>query len=93
MQMAPPTAENVERSVKSMKRGKAVGPDGISAEVLKSGGFAIVIQITSLLQRIWQYCYWPIQWRGGRLCELLRKATSVTLIIIEACSLAIILQK
>ena len=52
---------------------KAVGPDGINAEVLRAGGEAMVIALQSLMAKIWFTEHWPQQWRGGKIKELHKK--------------------
>jgi hypothetical protein len=51
----------------------AVGPDDISAELFKAGGSSCASQLWELINKIWEFAYWPFEWRGGRLCEVFKK--------------------
>ena len=50
----PPSLEEVQDAIRTMKNNKAAGPDGISAEVLKEGGLVLLEHIHSLLLKIWE---------------------------------------
>ena len=50
----PPSLEEVQDAIRTMKNNKATGPDGIPAEVLKEGGPVLLEHIHSLLLKIWE---------------------------------------
>ena len=74
-QLPPPKAERIDQALLSLPRSKAVGPDQISAELLRAGGSAVVAKLRDLLVRVWWLAYWPFDWRGGRLQELPKKGS------------------
>ena len=48
-----PSLIEVEKALKALKNGKAPGPDGIPAEVLKHGGSGLIKRLHELIQKIW----------------------------------------
>ena len=51
----PPSLEEVQDAIRTMKNNKATGPDGIPAEgILKKGGPVLLEHIHSLLLKIWE---------------------------------------
>ena len=65
-----PPPERVATAVQHLPSNKALGPDLVSSELLRAAGPACVAKIHELLQKVWDYAYWPVAWRGGRLQEL-----------------------
>ena len=70
----PPSIARVERAVCKLKRDKAVGPDLIPAELLKTAGAPLIHIFHCLFAAIYDQVYVPLMWRGGRLVELHKKA-------------------
>ena len=60
-----PDVARVRQAINDLHRGKAVGFDGIIAEVLHAGGDACALKLWELLKKIWHFSYWPLDWRGG----------------------------
>ena len=48
-----PTHHEVNLAIMSLKSGKATGPDGIPAEVLKHGGPGLAQRLHNFIQSIW----------------------------------------
>ena len=59
------TLEEVEKAIKSIKNGKAPGPDQIHGEFLKYGGVPMIRALFYLFNAIWLMEKWPQEWRGG----------------------------
>ena len=68
-----PSVELLSKVVRKLRLNKAVGPDGIPAEILRVGGEAFIAKLQDLLRWIWEKAYVPIAWRGGRIVELAKK--------------------
>ena len=49
----PPSKEEIQKIIKDLARGKATGPDQISAEVLQAGGQTALEMTHSLISHIW----------------------------------------
>ena len=56
-----------------MKRGKASGPDGIPAEVIKAGGSQLTEQLFLLIQRFWTEEQIPADLRDALIVTLFKK--------------------
>ena len=76
-QLAHPSSERVEKAISKLPNDKSLGPDGIPAEILKLGQGALAAKLFEIIRRIWSTAYWPLQWRGGRLKELLKKGSKL----------------
>ena len=50
----PILREEVEAAVKSLKKGKSAGVDGIPAELLQQGGEAMVNALLIICNKIWR---------------------------------------
>ena len=55
---------------------KAVGNDGIPAEIIRIGGDVLLDMYYDIICIIWHFAFVPTQWRGGRICELLKKGST-----------------
>ena len=71
-----PSVQSVEKAIWELPSGKAVGPDRISAELLKIALAPCSVFLHGLLQKVWSYAYWPLDWRSGRLQELHKKGST-----------------
>lgn len=59
-----PSCDRTSRGIAKLKSGKAVGPDGISAEVINAGGEPFVTKFNELSNKIWRYILAPrLAWR------------------------------
>ena len=55
----PILQEEVEASVKSLKKGKSAGVDSIPSELVQAGGEAMIDKLLAICNRIWQTGEWP----------------------------------
>ena len=72
-----PSFERTFELLQRMPDGKGVGTDGIPGELIKAGGHILANSYWKLSCHAWRKCYVPLQWRGGRLCELFKKGDSL----------------
>ena len=63
----PPTKAEVSKAIKSLKSGKAAGPDGIPPEALKADVQTSTEMIHPLLMKIWETEQIPEEWKKGDL--------------------------
>ena len=61
----PPTEDEVQQAMRSLKNGKAPGVCNISAEMMKSSGPAGVAWLTSIFKAAWNTGQLPDDWRKG----------------------------
>ena len=66
------TLEEVESAIKKLKKGKAVGVDGIFNEVFKFGGDQTTIYLWKLFQKIFASEAFPEQWSKGLIFPLFK---------------------
>ena len=69
----PPSLEEVQDTIRTMKNNKAAGPDGIPAEVLKEGGSVLLEHIHPLLLNIWEKEEIPAQLKDALVISLFKK--------------------
>jgi hypothetical protein len=69
----PPTKAEIEKAIKSLKNGKAAGPDGIPPEALKADAAATAEMLHPLLLKIWEQEQVPADWKLGYLVKLPKK--------------------
>ena len=67
-----PTVLQVYECLMSLANGKAVGQDGIIAEVLKAGGWQCAYIIHGIISNIAKHKYVPVNWKGGRIATLFK---------------------
>ena len=65
--------EEVESAVMRLRNGKAAGEDRIQAELLKSGGSAVIDWLTELLQEVWRTRQVSQEWKDSTLVPLHKK--------------------
>ncbi|XP_073670704.1 uncharacterized protein [Paramisgurnus dabryanus] len=73
IQIEPPSKAEIHKAIRSLKNGKAAGPDGIPPEAWKEAGSLSVEALHPLLNRIWQEEKIPIDWRKGTIIKLPKK--------------------
>ena len=69
----PPTKQETMKAIKSLKAGKAAGPDGIPPEALKADIQTSTDMLHPLLVKIWETETVPEEWRKGLLVKLPKK--------------------
>ena len=67
------TKTEIRNVLKSLKNGKAVGPDNIPAEAIKAGGDISVNVLYVFLNAIWKEEKLPEDWTTGLLIKLSKK--------------------
>ena len=71
---SPISLYEVNTAIKSLKRGKAPGPDyAMTAETLKDGGQTIVYELTHICQLVYENCHAPSQWTSSLIIPLPKK--------------------
>ncbi|KAL6479464.1 hypothetical protein MHYP_G00128970 [Metynnis hypsauchen] len=68
-----PTKAEIIEAIKSLKNGKAAGPDGIPPEALKADAKTTAEILHPLLQKIWEQEKVPADWKLGYLVKLPKK--------------------
>ena len=68
-----PTYEEVEKALKSMKSGKSVGPDEVSAELLKLGAESVICVMHRIVVGVWKTGKWPADWTMSTFVLLFKK--------------------
>ena len=69
----PPTKAEITKAIKSIKNGKAAGPDGIPPEALKADPTVSAEMLQPLLQKIWEEELVPNDWKLGYMVKLPKK--------------------
>ena len=62
--------EEVERAIKRLKNGKAAGVDGVTGEMLKYGGPAVLQAMTHLCNECWRSGFVPKDWTRAVIVPL-----------------------
>ena len=68
-----PTREEIKRTIGHIQNGKAAGPDGIPAEVLKEDVTTSVEMLYSVFEEIWEKEEIPAEWKEGYLIKIPKK--------------------
>jgi hypothetical protein len=68
----PITLLEVQKVVSKLKKGKAVGIDGISNEILKYGGDKVIQYLWKLYDSIFTLEHFPIEWARGLIFPLFK---------------------
>ena len=66
----PILSEEVEAAVKSLKKGKSAGADNVSAELVLTGGEAMISALLIFCNKIWQTGEWPTPWTQSLIITL-----------------------
>ena len=69
----PPSKTEIAKAIKSLKSGKAAGPDGIPPEALKADVQTSTDMLHPLLCKIWEQEQVPEDWKRGHLVKLPKK--------------------
>lgn len=69
----PPTLEEVQKAIHSMKNNKSAGSDGIPAELLKAAGANFISAFHQLLCKIWNAETMPEEWNHSIICPIHKK--------------------
>ena len=69
----PPSKTEIAKAIKSLKSGKAAGPDGIPPEALKADIQTSTDMLHPLLRKIWEQERVPEDWKRGHLVKLPKK--------------------
>ena len=69
----PPTKTEIAKAIKSLKSGKAAGPDGIPPEALKADIQTSTEMLHPFLCKIWEQERVPEDWKRGHLVKLPKK--------------------
>lgn len=69
----PPTLEEVEDAVKSLKNGKSPGADGIPSEAYKYGGPDIVQALHTLFTTCWEAAELPQDFKNATIVTIFKK--------------------
>ena len=57
-----PSIDRIIEALLSLPNAKAIGLDGIDAELLKIAACECAFQLHELLQKVWADGYWPMAW-------------------------------
>ena len=68
----PINQEEVRKSIKNLKNGKACGTDGIVSEMLKAGGQQVILFLTKLFNRIFESGI-PSEWAKAIVIPIFKK--------------------
>ena len=68
-----PSVDHVHVQIMKLGSGKAAGPDGICAELLKAGGHVMACLFHPVVSRLVCSRVWPTPWNGGRIASLWKK--------------------
>ncbi|XP_011666431.1 uncharacterized protein LOC105439301 [Strongylocentrotus purpuratus] len=66
----PILREEVEATVKSLKKGKSAGVDNISSQLVQAGGEAMIDMLLIICNKIWQTREWPSPWTQSLIITL-----------------------
>ena len=73
VEISPPCLEEVKIAITSVKSSKAAGPDGLRAELFKTGCNGLVEFMHQLIYKIWLQEIIPNNWNRSVLCLVLKK--------------------
>ena len=68
-----PSKEEIKKAIRTLKNGKAAGPDGIPAEALKADIETATDILYNLFAKIWDEEKVPADWRKGLVIKLPKK--------------------
>ena len=68
-----PTEEEVRRAILTLHNGKAAGPDGITAEELKTAPYTPAAMLGNIIERVWEEEVVQDDYKEGFLVKLPKK--------------------
>jgi len=68
-----PTYKEINNIISKLKGNKAPGPDNITTELIKSGGYILKLRIYNLILKIWKNQQIPGEWTEGIICPNFKK--------------------
>ncbi len=68
-----PSFSEVHKAAKSLKNNKAVGPDGLPAEVFKYGGYTLTRRVHRFIRDVWQSQRLPQQWKDANIVTVYKR--------------------
>eukprot|EP00973_Karenia_brevis_P070924 9857279-Karenia_brevis.AAC.1 len=71
-----PSHQQCYNAIFAQPNDKALGPDEIPAELWKAGGHVSAAHFHRLLCTVFDTCYAPLAWRGGRIQDLFKNKGS-----------------
>jgi sorting nexin-29 len=77
-EMNPPMLEELEKAIKKLKNNKALGADGITAELFKQGGIELKNRMLQLILSISANEELPHECNFGIICPILKKGDPMT---------------
>ena len=69
----PPSAKEIEDSIRKLNSGKAAGPDEIPPEALKANAGLSAEMLQPLFEKMWKEGQFPKEWKEGHLIKLPKK--------------------
>ena len=66
----PPTLEETRRALDQLRDGRAPGVCGIRAEMLRAGGFVVILWLHTLFCSIWSSGVIPTDWKRGLIVPI-----------------------
>ena len=70
------TVEEVKRAIKTLKAGKAPGPDDLPTDILLNAGKSLIVALTDIFEMIWQEGQVPKQWNDVKIKTLFKNKGS-----------------
>ena len=68
--------DEVAKSIRNLKSGKACGLDGILADMLKAGGREVIVFLTKLFNCIFDLGYYPEEWAKAIIIPIYKKGNT-----------------
>ena len=65
--------EEVRKVIKKLKNDKAPGENGVTAELIKSGGECLEREIHEIISQVWSTENMPDRWNKALICPLHKK--------------------
>lgn len=85
--------DEVKKALKSMKRGKAAGEDGVSVDILKAGGDVVIAKLANLFTKCLKDGKTPTSWKNAVVVLLHKKGDTKDLKNYRPISLLSVLYK
>ena len=69
----PPTAVEIATAIKALRTGRAAGDDGLTPELYRCGGDALIVRLETLLRNVWETERIPSAWQTAVVIPLHKK--------------------